>query len=194
MDSLAFKPHLDDTLARLGALYAREAADRVFALFDIPGPALAKFRAAHPEGFCAYPDPAERAAFWDELLRERSIIEDDSIPSAYMSEFDQGLYGGLLDGEVQFMCHGNGWISSMVAPVLAGWSEFGSLLRKGPVSEHPWFDRFLRQLDIFSAVSEGRFGISHFILIDGLNFAFELVGATRTYESLIDAPGWCDAP
>ena len=155
MDSLAYKPHLDETLARLRALYSREAADRVFALFDIPGTTLARFRAAHPEGFCSYPDPAERISFWDELLRERSIIEDDSVPSAYLSEFDQGLYGGLLGGDVQFMCHENGWISSMVTPILADWSEFDALQTKGPVTVHPWFERYLRQLDIFRAGAEG---------------------------------------
>lgn len=188
MDSLACKSHLDETLARLRALYSREAADRVFALFDIPGPAIARFRAAHPEGFCSYPDPAERIAFWGELLQERSIIEDDSVPSAYLSEFDQGLYGSLIGGDVQFMCHENGWISSMVAPILADWSEFDALQAKGPVTVHPWFERYLHQLDIFRAGAEGKFGISHFILIDGLNFVFELVGATKTYESLFDAP------
>jgi hypothetical protein len=188
MDSLAYKSRLDDTLARLRSLYERRAVDRIFALFEIPGPALALFRAAHPEGFCSYPDPAERIAFWNDMLCEHAAIEDDSVPSAYLSEFDQGLYGGLLGGEVQFMCHDNGWISSMVAPILADWSEFESLLKRRPIAGQPWFVRFLRQLDIFRAGAEGKFGISHFILIDGLNFAFELVGATRTYESLFDAP------
>jgi hypothetical protein len=188
LNSLTYKPRLDETLVRLRSLYAREAQDRVFALFDIPGLAIARFRTAHPEGFCAYPDPAERIAFWDSLLSERVAVGDDSIPSVYPSEFDQGLYGGLLGGNVQFMCHDNGWISSMVAPVIGGWDGLEKLETMGPVEEHPWFARFLRQLEIFREGAGEKFGTSHFILIDGLNFAFELVGATRTYESLFDAP------
>ncbi|MCU0874577.1 MAG: hypothetical protein MUE50_19775, partial [Pirellulaceae bacterium] len=34
----------------------------------------------------------------------------------------------------------------------------------------------------------GKFGVSHFILIDSLNFVFELVGATNTYVSLLEQP------
>lgn len=188
MDSLAYKPNLDETIERLSALYHREAPDRVFAIFDITGPALTRFREDHPEGFCARPDPEERIVFWDALLAERSTVADDSIPAAYLSEFDQGLYGGLLGGDVQFMCHDNGWISSMVAPILADWDGFDSLPTVDRIRAHPWFERYLRQLDIFVRGAAGKFGISHFILIDGLNFAFELVGATRTYESLITDP------
>jgi hypothetical protein len=43
-------------------------------------------------------------------------------------------------------------------------------------------------MEVFSKVSENRFGISHFILIDSLNFVFELVGATKTYLSLFEVP------
>jgi hypothetical protein len=99
---------------------------------------------------------------------------------------DQGLYGGLLGGKVQFMAHPeNGWISSMVAPLLADWSEFDRL-RFDPA--HPWFQRYVTQLKTFVAAAAGKFGVSHFILIDGLNFVFELVGATNTYLSLVERP------
>jgi hypothetical protein len=188
MDSLDYKPRCDTALDRLRALYERRATDRIFALFDVPGPALARFRAEHAEGFCSAPRAEERISFWDCLLRERRGLEDDSVPSAYPSEFDQGLYGGLLGGEVQFMCHDNGWISSMVAPLLRDWSGFDSLPGPETVSAHPRFARYLRQLEIFREGARGKFGISHFILIDGLNFAFELVGATKTYEALIESP------
>ncbi len=188
MDSIDYKVNLDETIERLSALYNREAPDRVFAAFDVLGPALEHFRTEHPEGFCPYPDPGERIAFWDALLAERRPLEDDSVPSAYLSEFDQGLYGGLLGGDVQFMCHDNGWISSMVAPILSGWDAFDSLPGPEEVTACPWFERYLRQLEVFVRGAEGKFGVSHFILIDGLNFAFELVGATRTYEGLLLEP------
>jgi hypothetical protein len=186
MDSLAYKPGLPETLSRLRSLYERQAADRVFAVMGVPSQTLAEFRERHGDGFCEYPDPAERIDFWDRLLKERTAVEDDSVPLVYLSEMDQGLYGGLLGGDVQFMTHTeNGWISSMVAPLLDDWAGFDSLSFD---RSHPWFGRYLKQLDTFVKAAAGKFGVSHFILIDGLNFAFELVGATETYLSLDERP------
>ena len=186
VDGLAYKPNAADVVARLGQLHARQAMDQVFASLEVPSPALAGFGRRYAHGFCDYPDPAERIAFWDRLLAERAVLEDDSIPSAYLSEMDQGLYGGLLGGNVQFMAHPeNGWISSMVAPLLGDWSEFDRLRLD---RSHPWFDRYLRQLGVFVAGAAGKFAVSHFILINGLNFVFELVGATNTYLSLSERP------
>ncbi len=186
MQSLAYKPDLPLVIDRLRLLYDRQAEDRIFARIEVPSRALAAFGQQYAEGFCDYPDPPERATFWDALLAERAQVEDDSVPSAYPSEFDQGLYGGLVGGQAQFMAHPeNGWISSMVAPMLADWSELDELA----VDETgAWMQRYLDQLECFRDTADGRFGISHFILIDGLNFCFELVGATDTYMALEDQP------
>lgn len=186
MPLLAYKPNAEEVLARLRRLYERQAPDRIFAVTGLPSPALAAFACQHPEGFCQYPDPRERAVFWDQLFRERAVLEDDSIPAAYLSEMDQGLYGALFGGRIQFMAHpDNGWISSMVPALLDDWSQFDAL-RLDP--GHPWLSRYLEQLRLFVAASQGKFAVSHFILIDGLNFAFELVGATKTYLALEESP------
>lgn len=186
MDTLGYKRNLGDAVKRLRQLHARQGMDRVFASFAVPSPALEAFGRQYAHGFCEYPDPAERIAFWDRLLAERADLEDDSVPCAYLSEMDQGLYGGLLGGNVQFMAHPeSGWISSMVAPLLGNWSELDRLRLD---RSHPWFERYLRQLGAFVRGAAGKFAVSHFILIDGLNFAFELVGATNTYLSLSERP------
>jgi hypothetical protein len=186
MNALAYKPNVSEVLERLRSLYERRAGDRIFAVMEVPSAALAEFRRQYCEGYCDCPQPAARIRFWDCLLAERAAVEDDSIPSAYLSEFDQGLYGGLLGGRVQFMAHPeSGWISSMVAPLLADWSEFDALRFD---ASHPWWQRYLAQLREFVEGGAGKFGISHFILIDGLNFVFELLGATRTYLSLDERP------
>ncbi len=187
-DTLAYKPNLAEVLPRLRALYDREATDRIFATMEVPSAALDDFGRRYGEAFCDYPDPAARIDFWDRLLRERIGVEDDSVPSVYLSEMDQGLYGGLLGGEVQFMAHPDtGWISSMVAPLLQDWSEFDRLHFD---VDHPWHRRYVDQLRQFTEAAAGKFGVSHFILIDGLNFVFELVGATRTYLALDERPEW----
>lgn len=186
MNTVAYKPNAEEVLTRLRSLYERSAGDRIFATVQVPSPTIARFKADHPHAECAYPDPAERVEFWDCLLRERADLEDDSMPVAYLSEMDQGLYGGLLGGEVRFLCHpDNGWISSMIPPLLRDWSEFDRLRFD---ENHLWWKRYRRQLDAFIQGSAGKWGISHFILIDGLNFVFELLGATQTYLSLDEHP------
>jgi hypothetical protein len=183
---LSYKPNYPDVLERLRSLHAREARDRIFATMAIPSAAIEAFKAAYPHAECDYSDPEDRADFWDRLFLERAALEDDSLPGAYLSEFDQGLYGGLLGGEVRFMVHPDvGWISSMVPPLLKSWDEFNGLQFDGG---HPWWKRYSRQMEIFVARSRGKWGISHFILIDALNFVFELIGATETYLSLDERP------
>ncbi|KPJ57022.1 MAG: hypothetical protein AMS16_01645 [Planctomycetes bacterium DG_58] len=175
-----------ETLARLENLYERRAADQVCAVFEVRTAALERFEQAHPAGFCDYPDPNERIAFWDEHLAERSALLDDSVPCAYLSEFDQGLYGGLLGGEVRFLSDpGMGWISSMVPPLFDELSDASKLTFD---RDHPWFQCYLEQMDIFARGAAGKFGISHLILIDSVNFVFELIGATAAYQALIEQP------
>jgi hypothetical protein len=115
-----------------------------------------------------------------------ATLEDDSVPCAYLSEFDQGLYGGLVGGDVRFVAHPeNGWISSMVPPLLKKWSDFDRL--PDPASSL-WLGRYRNQMKLFVEGARGRFGVSHFIMIDSLNFVYELVGATATYTALTDEP------
>ncbi|MEW6752394.1 MAG: hypothetical protein AB1505_15630 [Candidatus Latescibacterota bacterium] len=186
MQTLAYCPHLPAVLERLQQLYARRGLDRVYASFGLPSPALAEFARRTPAGPCAPPDPQERARHWDAVLRQRPAVEDDRVPAAYLSELDQGLYGALCGGEIRFTADPDtGWISSMVPPLLASWDQLDGLDwdRQGPRAQ--WYERFLKA---FAGAASGRFGVSHFILIDGLNFAFELRGATRTYLALSEDP------
>ncbi|NQU09427.1 hypothetical protein HQ590_01440, partial [bacterium] len=54
--------------------------------------------------------------------------------------------------------------------------------------DHPWWARYRRHLDAFVTAGRGKFGVSHLILINGLNFVFELVGAMQTYIELLERP------
>ena len=173
-------------LERLRELYEKRTPDKIYARMDLDTEALREFGRRHPEGPTDCPDLEERAAFWDALFRERRAVEDDSVPAAYLSELDQGLYGGMIGGAVRFMAHPeNGFISSMVPPILKDWDE---LTRLTIDHAHPWSQFYQRELETFRRQAEGKFGVSHFILIDSLNFVFELFGATRTYLELLDHP------
>lgn len=186
MDSLEYKPHCDETIRRLRLWHERRFMDRILARCEIPIKTMDRFREKHRDGDCEYPDPAERIAFWDAVLAEQSRLEDDAIPAVYLTEMDQGLYGGMVDAEIRFLCDTrSGWISSMAVPLWKDWSKFDTLAID---RNHPWFQRYLNQLEVFVNGAAGKFGISHFILIDSLNFVFELLGATATYLSLETDP------
>lgn len=188
MNQLAYKANSEAVIERLRAFSERRTPDRIYATFGVPytSRTLAAFRAVHIEGECAYPDPAERIAFWDALLAERPQLEDDSLPMAYLTEMDQGLYGGVMGGDVRFVCNiQTGWISSMVPRLLADWSAFDQLSFN---TASPWFQRYLRQLQVFQQGAEGKFGIASLVTCDGVNFIFELLGATDAYLSLIENP------
>ena len=183
---LRYCPDGAEAFQRLRRLYAERAQDIILASMHVPGTVLADFGRTHPAGPCAYPDPEERVRFWDALLQERAAVHDDSIPSAYLSEMDQGLYGGVLGGRTEFVCDTEtGFISSMSAPILSDLDELESLQ---PDWEGEWFGRYVRQLEVFAQAAAGRFGISHFVLIDSYNLVFELVGATAAYLAAYEQP------
>ena len=193
--NLRYKANAGEVLERLRLLIGRRALDQIFAAFILPTGAMKGFQAQYAGNFSTeYPDPQQRVRFWDAHLRERELLEDDSIPAAYPSEFDQGLYGGLLGGDVRFLSMpadgyvSSGWISSMVPPLLRDWSEMRQL-DLAAARKNVWFERYCRQLSMMSDAAEGKFGICHLIVIDSLNFVFELVGATRTYLSMRETPG-----
>ncbi|MGO8734047.1 MAG: hypothetical protein ACLQVM_14835 [Terriglobia bacterium] len=173
-------------LERLRGLYEKRLQDRFLACMEVPTQAVRRFAERYPHGQTQRPDLNDRVAFWDAYLAERATVLDDSVPAAYLSELDQGLYGGIVGGEVRFMAHPeNGWISSMVPPIFKEWSELANLSinRKGDL-----YQFYLLELELFRRGGEGKFGISHFILIDSLNFVFELFGGSRTYLELLDNP------
>ena len=173
-------------LERLRGLYEKRLQDRILACMEVPTQAVRGFAERYPHGQTQCPDLNDRVAFWDAHLAERAIVLDDSVPAAYLSELDQGLYGGIVGGEVRFMAHPeNGWISSMVPPILKEWSD----LEKLSINHHSdLYQFYLLELELFRRGGEGKFGISHFILIDSLNFVFELFGGSRTYLELLDNP------
>jgi hypothetical protein len=189
---LLYKKNAEEVIKRITSLLEGEASDRIFASFVLPSEAMKDFQKRYTESFFSeYPDPFERVAFWDRHLQGRTLLEDDSIPYAYPSEFDQGLYGGMLGGDVRFLAMAedgwvsSGWISSMVPPLLKNLSDLDTLSFN---ESNVWLQRYKKQLGIMTDTAREKFGIAHLILIDGLNFVFELIGATDTYLSIEDSP------
>jgi len=186
---LAYRPDALAVTERLRPLYERRAQDRIFARIAVPhpSPTLDAFRAAHAAGECPYPDPAERAEFWARLLAERPRVEDDALPGCYLTEMDQGVYGGVLGGDVRWLCNPDtGWISSMVPRLLDDPAGIPGL-RFDPA--HPFMRRYTRQVECFERAARGRYGVCSLVVCSGLHFLYELVGATESYRLCLEEPG-----
>ena len=77
MFKLAYKTNAAATVERLRLLVERKAEDRIFAAFKVPTKEMQRFIRTHQTNFSSqYPDPEERIRFWDELLAERSALEE----------------------------------------------------------------------------------------------------------------------
>ncbi len=184
---MLFKRNAREVLARLSDFHARRSTDRILARMNPPVPALARYAAETKPGPVPYPDLRQRLAFWDEVCSASTDLEDDGIPCAYLTELDQGLYTALIGAkDVRFLNDpGWGWVSSMTLPFVEDLRE----ARGFAIDEDGlWWRRYDEQLRLFAAGAAGRFGISHFTLINGMNFLVEIRGATKAYLDLADDP------
>ena len=183
---LLYKRNAREAADRLRMLWARRGQDRIFAHIEVPSRVLMEFAATHTDGPTDYPDPCERIRFWDAFLAESRDVEDDWLPIAYLSEFDQGIVAGALGAPMRFMMHKDiGWVSSMCAPMLDSMDD-ADLLRPNPDGEP--IKLLDEQCRVFAEAASGRFGIASFIVIDAMNFVAEMRGMTRAFEDVIDHP------
>ena len=93
---LSYFPQGMAVLDRLRSLYEDRPQDRIFARMGTPSRAIEAFAAQYEPGYCEYPDPAERVAFWDVHLQERAAVEDDSMPSAYLAWVNEKDKQGMV--------------------------------------------------------------------------------------------------
>jgi hypothetical protein len=179
-----YKKNLEEVTSRLRRLYSGKAQDEIFVKVIIPSRSLAGYARRYPEGEVPYPDMHERAAFWDAYQKEGEALEDDSFPQAYMSEFDEALYAALLGADAHFLNNPEwGWVSSMSFPFVDKAADLLSL-RMDTASR--WAGIYKKQLAFYADYAKDKFGISHFILISGLNLILELRGATNMYYDCMD--------
>lgn len=183
---LEYKRNAAQAVERLSLLWSRKAQDRVFAHIPLPTRALTDFARAHTDGPTSYPDPNERIRFWDAHLAETRDVEDDWLPIAYLSEFDQGIYAASVGAPIHYMMHSEiGWISSMAPPILQDISQIDDL----KINPNADIIRLMdKQVEVYQQAARDKFGIAPFIVIDAMNFVSELRGATRSYEDTFDYP------
>jgi hypothetical protein len=184
---MKYKKNSMEVIDRLKQLYSLNGKEKIYARMNIPVPALERYARETKNGPTGYPDIGQRILFWDDYLSIYADLEDDSIPCAYLTELDEGLYGALVGAtDIRFLNDTSwGWVSSMTTPFIDDISKIYDLKMD---EDNIWFKRYLEQLWTFKKGAEGKFGISHFTLIDSLNFLTEIRGATNAYMDMLDYP------
>ena len=184
-----YKKNYKEVIARLNDFYSGGGKNKICAKMCLPNPAIEKMKNVLNVGPVPCPDLDERAAFWDETLCVYADLQDDAIPSAYIAEADQGLTGGMLGGEVRFMLDtNNGWISSAVAK----FAETAKDIYSYEIDlTNRWYRYYAKELSIFRERSEGKFGISHWCVLDGIHLLTEMIGYSKTFYEILDDPDTC---
>jgi hypothetical protein len=179
-----YKANYKEALCRLNELYSKRGLNKIYAKMNIQNPYLDEYKISNPDCETTYPDIDERINFWDKVLSFNKDIQDDSIPSCYLSEFDQGLYSALLGAKIRFLNSAStGWVSSMCAPFVSDINNIDNFILD---ENNIWYKRYLQQLELFKKKAYSKFGISHFILISGMNFIIEMLGATDAYYLMLE--------
>jgi len=184
---MLYKKNYKEVISRLSELYSGEGKDRIYAVMNVPNPALNKYSKQTSGGEVSYPNLDERISFWNSYCSHYADLNDDSIPCSYLTELDEGLYGGLLGGEVRFLNFPeSGWLSSMTVPF---WEDLSHAMKLTlPKPGNLWYDRMMHQMKMFGLASKGKYGCSHLICIDVLNLLFELRGGSNAYVDVIEEP------
>lgn len=184
---MEYKRNYAQAVERLRIFWARELNDGILAKMNVPNPELKRYLSSDRRiGEVGYPPVEDRIRFWDAHLQVQRDVEDDAVPVAYMTQFDEGLYGAVLGGHIQFLRDPDtGWISSMCPPFLRNLHEIETLSYS---EKHPWIQEMQRVYRRMAEYAHERFGMSKVITIDGLNFVVEARGAAQAYLDLQGHP------
>ena len=72
---LEYCPQREEVLRRLWCLYEHRFQDIILASMEVPSQVLKEFASQHAAGYCEYPDPRQRIAFWDAYLHEHKTVK-----------------------------------------------------------------------------------------------------------------------
>lgn len=191
-EELAYKRNLDETLARLEALWGRRMPQGICAtMHGWPNPYLEQWRVRwQPPPLGMERDlPSKEEIFerHDAQMRGRAEVEDDSLPVAYgCLDWGESGFAAFLGAKIHFYSRGeDGGTYSYAEPLLDDWAKLSSLRFD---ESNPYYVRFLDTLQYLVAGAEGLFGINAFLRIDALTHAMELRGSTQALLDIYERP------
>lgn len=188
---LAYKRNLDETLARLEALWTRHMPDGICAVMHgMPNPYEEEWRRKWRPGPLGserdLPGSEEMFERHDMQQRARAEVEDDGLPVAYgCLDWGESGFAAFLGARVRFYSRGEGGGTySWAEPLLDDWSRLDRL----EFESQPHYRRFIETLEYLVSRAEGLFGINAFLRIDALTHAMELRGATQALLDIYEHP------
>jgi hypothetical protein len=193
MSGLDWKANRDEVLDRRRRFYRRELQDGILATLQVATDARQDWEAfqnrwgAWQEGQLR-PFPSNEEVFDRETigLQQRGRVEDDWLPVSYsILDAGESMVGAMFGAEMKFMHRPCGPAVSFCEHLLPDYSQLGSLAFS---LESPWTRRFLSIQDYFAEHCNGSFSQHPCLVMDGLNFACEMRGATQMYVDLYEYP------
>ena len=173
-----YKKNAEQVYERMTELFSGNGKDKIYAKLI---PKDRKRTVYENADDVPYPEVTENDL--EQLLNDYidfTDLEDDGFPFKYPREFDQGLYGAIFGAKVRFNRDGGG-ISSMSYPFAKDLSEVADYKLD---ENNVWYQRYKSRVELYTKCLKGKIGISDIICINGLNFMYEMIGATDTYYCL----------
>jgi hypothetical protein len=172
---LFYKPNIDESVDRFQKLWAREAQDRILVKIDIQDPDNPTVMRA----MAHVPDYKAMVDEWEKGFELNRGIEDDNLPIVY-GELGGYILGAFLGADVTWGA-GGAYSSKLI-------------LDMKNYRENLHFDEYngyykmqIDYLKYLSKRSQGRFGYTEMITIDGLNF-LDCLRHGDAYTDLYDYP------
>ncbi|MCL2752354.1 MAG: hypothetical protein FWE62_06345, partial [Firmicutes bacterium] len=110
-------------------------------------------------------------------------IDDDTVPTAYPTlHFGESVFPAMLGAEVSFWGHA-GYTYSAAEPIVRGIDDLKCF---DNYQNSFWANTFRESAEYFARHANGEFYIRHFITVDALNLAVELMGATEAYLAVYE--------
>jgi hypothetical protein len=170
-----YKPNLDESIERYRKLWAREAQDRILVKIDVQVPANSSVMKA----MASVPNRERMLEEWEKGFAANRDVADDNLPVVY-GEYGGYIIGGFLGAQV--LWGGGGAYPEKLITDMKRYPEYLHF-----DENNEYFRMQLEYLKFLGERSEGRFGYTEMIAVDGLNF-MDCVRGADAYTDVFDHP------
>ncbi len=173
--SIYYKPNINKSIERFKKLWSREALDRILVKIDIQDP---KFPTVI-NAMAKVPNYGKIVDEWEKGFELNKDIDDDNLPVVY-GELGGYIIGGFLGADVRW---GTGGAYS--EKLINNMKDYKKYLNFD--ENNKYYKMQISYTKYLAKGSEGKFGFTEMITIDGLNFLDCLRGGDA-YTDVYDYP------
>jgi hypothetical protein len=191
---LKWKRNAEEILARRRRFFRREMQDSILVTFaevaidnSREWQAFDKKWGQRQEGE-ARPFPSNEEIFERETinLKKRGAVEDDWLPVSYSTlDLGESMVSGMFGAEMNFIHRPHGPAVSVPCHLLPDYAQLSALKFS---LDNTWARHMLSIQKHFAEHGDGQFAQHPFLIMDALNFACEMRGATQVYLDINEHP------